>query len=261
MPYGGLDLDKMIRYRKYGDDPKVARMVKIFIKNLRRNVKHLILGLILMHKNRIVHRDIKQGNVLVDIVDKGEGKIGMALRYADFGLSEFLTASYTSKMENIHLRGTAMYYSPELIAVSTINKNLQETDMAYLKNKFYINSDDEKIKKLMQKTLRDDKLYNNYIAKRGAIFNTIKREFDNGSILPMFFGTDANRFNGYLQKGDVYALGALIYETLMDHKSLNNPQFEIDTQLKDLLNKMLEMDPKLRYNAIQALNHPFLYKI
>jgi hypothetical protein len=259
MPYGGYDLDKVIRYKKYTNpSTSLAKMVKLYIDNLQQNIKHMLLGIVIMHKNRVAHRDIKLGNILLDL-DKTETKL--LIRYTDFGLSELLTGDYTSKYDNIHLRGTAQFYSPELIAVKTIyieQDTIKRGDINHVKEKFFINSNEDNIKKLTEKILADTALYNNYLAIRGELFDKINNLFNNNKILPIFFGTYDNKFNGYLQKGDIYALGATIYESLKEHIKYNDATYKIDPLLKDLLYKMLNMDPDKRYNAIQALNHPYL---
>jgi len=259
MPYGGYDLDKIIRYTKFTTTSKtMPKMVKLFIDNLKKNVKHLILGVINMHKNRVVHRDIKQGNILLDL---DTTKTKLLIKYTDFGLSEFLTANYITKYENIHLRGTAQFYSPEIIAVKTIYTEWSHiNNPTYVKNKFFANSDESNVKKLTVKVLEDNKLYNDYLNIRSELFDRIKQLFDSSNILPIYFGTDNNKFNGYLQKSDIYALGATIYNSLKEYIKYNDSTYTIEPLLKDLLYKMMDMDPNIRYNAVQSLNHPYLAK-
>lgn len=260
MPFGGYDLDKVIRYKK-PDNPssKMEKLVNVFIGDLNKYVKHLVLGVVIMHNNRVVHRDIKHGNILLHL-DKNSGK-NLHVRYTDFGLSEFLTTNYVTNYENIRLRGTPQYYAPELIAVKTIYQEWNNiNNVEYVKNKFFVNSDESSIKKLV-KVLEDEKLYNNYLSTRGELFDSIKKLFDDKKILPIYFGTENNKSNGYLQKGDVYALGATIYQTLLEHRKYNDTTYTIDPSLKDLLYKMLDMNPRTRYNAVECLNHPYLASI
>ena len=45
--------------------------------------------------------------------------------------------------------------------------------------------------------------------------STLTSYFDlykSNKLLPAYFGTDKNKFNGYLQKADIYALGITIKE-------------------------------------------------
>jgi serine/threonine protein kinase len=126
--------------------------------------------------------------------------------------------------------------------------------------KFYENSN-EHIEKLCSKEkLNLPELYDNYLKFREELYNKIKLKYENNTLLEAFFGSQKNKFNGYLQKADVYGLGACIYESIIEYKVVN-PSYQIDPQLNDLIINMMEIDPIKRYNAIQSLNHPYLQKI
>ncbi len=65
---------------------------------------HLAQGLKAAHEEKIVHRDIKPGNII--ITDKGEIKI------VDFGLAKLAGEKLT---ESISTKGTIAYMAPEVI--------------------------------------------------------------------------------------------------------------------------------------------------
>jgi serine/threonine protein kinase len=254
MQFGGYDLDKVINYKSRNIDNKVLPIIReILFSNFKKYIKHLLLGLIIMHSNRIVNRDIKQKNIVLGL---NKDFKTLQVKYIDFGLSEFLSTEYVRHYENIHIRGTPVYIPPELFAVSTIYKNF-EYDDEYVKKKFFDNSNVKITQLCSAKKLGLPELYDNYLNFREELYWRIKKKFDNNTILQFFFGTQKNKFNGYLQKADVYGLGACIYESILDYK-LDEPDYKVDPLLIDLIMNMLEIDPAKRFNAVQALNHPYL---
>jgi hypothetical protein len=59
------------------------------------------------------------------------------------------------------------------------------------------------------------------------LYNKIKLKYENNTLLEAFFVSQKNKFNGYLQKADVYGLGACIYESIIEYKVVN-PSYQID---------------------------------
>ena len=92
-----------------------------------------------------------------------------------------------------------------------------------------------------------DKLHD----KTKNLYDIIKKLFTTDKILLYYFGTDTNKFNGYLQKNDVYALGITIFKILAHSNLLNN------TLLLDLLTHMIAFNPYDRYNIVQCINHKY----
>lgn len=76
-------------------------MEEVHIANLMRQV---ILGLVYLHEQRLIHRDIKSGNVLLN--DQGEAKL------ADFGVSGQLSDKTQKRTTVI---GTPYWMAPEVI--------------------------------------------------------------------------------------------------------------------------------------------------
>ena len=90
-----------------------------------------------------------------------------------------------------------------------------------------------------------------------TLYNKIKYLYDKDRLLFAYFGSDKYKFNGYLQKADVYSLGISIYETLYKYSNINIKKIYEHKDLYDLLSHMIEMDPDKRYNIVQCLSHSY----
>ena len=65
MPFGGLSLNKLMKYKRK-DDTNIKSMIhQLFVTNIKQFFKHLLIGLEKLHRNRIVHKDIKQKNIMI----------------------------------------------------------------------------------------------------------------------------------------------------------------------------------------------------
>ena len=80
-------------------------------------------------------------------------------------------------------------------------------------------------------------------------------DFRNHTILPKYFGSQTNKFNGYLQKADIYALGISMYEFLEVFS--NFIDVKKDIKLHNLLKNMINLNPDKRYSIIDCLKHPY----
>jgi serine/threonine protein kinase len=251
MEYGGYSLSSIMKTSRKITGTR-ATMHNMFIDNLRVYFKHLILGIVKMHNNRIVNRDIKQKNIMM-MWNKETNNV--AIRYIDFGLSNFLTTDFCHHISNINRDGTNIYISPD-IHISAIIRKYRDHSEHYIFKKIShdINS---YVKKALLK-LNEKDIINNIDKNIAILIERIKYLYDNNKILPIYFGSSKNKFNGYIQKGDVYALGYSIFETLYYYS-------EIDVQknksLYNLLLHMIEFDPEKRYNAVQCLAHPYFQDV
>eukprot|EP00128_Syssomonas_multiformis_P007994 Colp12_sorted_trinity150504_noHs@35622 len=73
---------------------------------VKKYTKHILQGLVYLHECRIVHRDIKGANVLVD--GNGNAKL------ADFGASTRLQ-TIVSKSGFRSMKGTPYWMAPEIV--------------------------------------------------------------------------------------------------------------------------------------------------
>ena len=275
MPYAGISLSSVMKSERKRKGFK-AEMHQMFVDDLKIYFKHLIIGLLKMHNNRIVNRDIKQKNIMlfwkdiksksknnqsntksnIKLTDKANDKANdiMSIRYIDFGLSEFLTSEICKDISNISLQGTPYYLSPEIFICYVIRKYENYSEQKQLhKIMDYISKN---IKKAFSR-IGEKSIVNNIDSNISNIYMKIKNMYNmynKNRILNVYFGSDNNKFNGYLQKADVYALGLSIYDTLYRYSEINVKKNEA---LHNLLLNMIELDPDKRYNIVQCLSHSY----
>ncbi|KAI2502446.1 protein tyrosine kinase [Fragilaria crotonensis] len=73
---------------------------------MRSYLSQILTGLTFLHENRILHRDIKGGNILIS--DDGIVKL------ADFGSAKRLAHQQSDMMESLTMRGTPYFMAPEV---------------------------------------------------------------------------------------------------------------------------------------------------
>ena len=245
MPYGGYDLLTIIDKKQ--TNPNIILIRNMLFKNFKLCFRHLLFGIKTMHDSRIVNRDIKKENIMMNYTLKDK-KGNLEIKYIDFGLSSILTPAYCQKMSNIDMRGTEGLISPELIISYYMYDN-----RSFDKIKTNIN----KYIKTMLKSFNDNRLLNNFDNSILELYKKIQKEFTNNVILNKFFGSDANKYDGYLQKGDIFAIGVTIYELLDYYKyELKNSKVD-NTKLFNLLQNMVCVDPEKRYNVLECLKHSY----
>jgi hypothetical protein len=218
----------------------------MLFSNLKECIKNLLKGLLKMHQNRIVNRDIKEENI---IINYNQNTKQVNIRYIDYGLSEILTPEYCKHESNIDLRGTYELISPEIFIIYNVKKYYRYDDN-YIMSKLNIDIQNYVKKQLKELKINTTELY----TAIPQLYAKIKKEFSDKTLLNNYFGVN-DIFNGYLQKGDVYSLGITLYEFLYLYTNVVN--IKKDLRLYDLLQKMIDINPNNRYNVLQCLNHPY----
>jgi serine/threonine protein kinase len=104
----GVTLDIFLEYVPGGS---IASLIKRFGRLsediVRQFTKQILIGLLYLHTNRIVHRDIKGANILINV----EGII----KLADFGASKKIQDIMTLSTDFKSLIGTPNFMAPEVI--------------------------------------------------------------------------------------------------------------------------------------------------
>ena len=98
---------------EYCDCGSILDLMRITKKTLKENeisaiIKNILKGLIFLHDQKKIHRDIKAGNILLT-------KKNSYVKIGDFGVSTQLMHSFSKKISKI---GTPYWMSPEVISQS-----------------------------------------------------------------------------------------------------------------------------------------------
>jgi serine/threonine protein kinase len=74
----------------------------------------LASGLEYIHSNKLIHRDIKPGNVLISVDSSTAQDVKVTVKWADFGLSRTVNERGTFTMTS-GVKGTRNWHAPELL--------------------------------------------------------------------------------------------------------------------------------------------------
>lgn len=243
--------------KKYKSDHKSKyfdefKMTKLFYNNFKHHARVLLEGLYKLHQNNIVQRDIKIENLMIDWTSQSQSDV--IVRYIDFGLSEILTPQYISSKYNIHSQGTPELIPPDITIASELKKYYRD-DKEFILGKIM-----RELEKSVKKSFIELHLETSIIKPKAiAITDSIKQSFMDGTILTKYFGNPNDKFNGYVHKSDVYALGITFYEILHKycHGNSSCSDLKKNPKLAHLLKNMIELEPDKRYNVLQCLQHPY----
>ena len=229
-------------------------MTNLFYNNFKNYVRGLLEGLYRLHQHNIIQRDIKIENLMIDWTSNAQNNV--IVRFIDFGLSEILSPEYIRSKYNMHAQGTPELIPPDIIIISQLKKYYGH-DNEYILDKIL-----RELDKGVKKTFIELHLDTSIIKpKVRALIEHIRQSFTDGTILTKYFGNGNgnNKFNGYLQKSDVFSLGLTFYEILHKycHGDYSCSNLKTNPKLAHLIKNMIELDPDKRYNVIKCLQHPY----
>lgn len=250
-PIGGDTLNNILLHRK-----------NMFIKhNYWFIAKYLIHGMYILHTNKIVHKDIKLSNLIIDFYYDEESKTHLKdskVRYIDFGLSVSLNKKKYEENEinALLLNGTINYTPLEILAMKILYKlkkrghnphnKLFIFDMLkhminnYEKNRDHFNYSGIKHNYLIPENKlhnRDHNKNNNldYLTpfRYEKVFKYILDLYKNGNI--------DSKINNLFYGWDIYSLG-IVFAKIAIKSNVKDQDFE------ELIFKMIDINPEHRIN-------------
>ena len=199
---------------------------KITPEDMKLYIYKILQCLSFCHSKRIMHRDIKSGNIVVNSLTK-------ELNVIDWGLSEYYIGNYKYNTRV----GTRFYKAPELLldykkydyAIDIWSVGCILASMIFQKDFFFKGSDlnDQLFKITEVLGFEDIENFQEKYKNESKINVNIKEKIKN--LKKKEWRSFINENNKYLINDDAI----------------------------DLLDKMLKIDPKERIKASEALKHPF----
>lgn len=266
---GGLELTDIIQ----NTQSRNYIIVRRYYLNIIRDI---LIGVQLMHKARIAHRDIKENNLVCQVIPiKRKGKpddFYPVVRHIDFGLAEIGNPDKYYKLENVRYAGTSMYIPPDILLMSsrvtcmmdfvpkdsppsylqklTLPENKEEIVNDFLKRaneKEYYDLSGYGISHSYGTGIRDTEPLNDFITKHdlSTLYDLLVSELMDGSFSHKYVAD----YDGYLYKTDIFAAGVTI-AVIRTELGIRNPK------LSDLIANMVRFDPNKRFNINQCLAHP-----
>ena len=205
--------------------------LKLVYKNITPEDMKLYIYKILQclsfcHSKKIMHRDIKSGNIVVNTITK-------ELNVIDWGLSEY----YISNFKYNTRVGTRFYKAPELLldykkydyAIDVWSAGCVLASLLFQKDFFFKGSD-----------------LNNQIIKIAEVFGY--KEFEK------FY----NKYQNDIRINKKVMEQIKNFEKKEWKSFVNeNNKYLVNDDVIDLLDKMLKFDPSERIKAKDAINHPY----
>ena len=205
--------------------------LKLVYKNITPEDMKLYIYKILQclsfcHSKKIMHRDIKSGNIVVNTLTK-------ELNVIDWGLSEYYIPNYKYNTRV----GTRFYKAPELLldykkydyAIDIWSAGCVLASLLFQKDFFFKGSD-----------------LNNQIIKIAEVFGY--KEFDK------FY----NKYQNDIRVNKKVMEQIKNFEKKEWKSFVNeNNKYLVNDEVIDLLDKMLKFDPMERIKAKDAVNHPY----
>lgn len=258
--------------KKVFNSGESGNMTYAFIKkNIKKVMYHLCHGLMLLHSNHIAHKDVKMDNITIKYNSKGKKA---RVNFIDFGLSETVYSRDYTEIEYLDLLGggTLVYTPPDVKILSVLIKKLLKHNkkdiddpLGHLK---HIVLTDHRIKKFEKNItaqfssigLRKGGVNISEIHKtsssrhkdrfytendRNKLYDMILSDIHKGRLEKDYFGP-----YGYFYKWDTYSLG-LVFAKMIRKFGVTNEK------CIDLVNNMITLNYKSRYNVIECMEHPF----
>ncbi len=217
----------------YGGTPLNLHKFNLQDFNFMSFVKHLIESTALLNLFGIVHRDLHQGNILVD-------KSNIP-RIIDFNLAMFVENDITSSMLSHSYDYTITQEPPDSTLVNAISKGYNFDTV--INNIIYKKSIVKKISNVLHIS------HNEMLTDLNNFYN-ISKSIKSGNL--------ANWFATYWRTIDSWAIGVIIVDLIIKLSMWSN--FSSDYKryqitLIPILKRLCSVDPIKRIDCVQALNY------
>jgi serine/threonine protein kinase len=259
-------------FKKVFSSNESGNLTYAFVKsNLKKIMFHLCHGLMLLHNNHIAHKDVKMDNLTIKYNVKGKKA---RINFIDFGLSETVFTRDYTEYEYLELLGggTLVYTPPDVRLLSVLIRKLIKQDRGKISNPLehlkYIVTNDNRMRKYEKNInaqfhslgLRKggivlgnypDTKSNRYKDRfytekeRDKLYDMILNDIHKGKLDKEYFGP-----HGHFYKWDVYSLG-LVFTKFINKLGVT------DTKCIDLVNNMINLNYRERFNILECLNHNY----
>lgn len=225
--------------KKYGKD------VGLHIKAVRSYTQQLLLALKLLKKTGILHADIKPDNILVN-----ESKL--VLKLCDFG-----SASIVNENEITPYLVSRFYRAPEIILGIPYEYGIDMWSAACTIYELYTG-------RIMFSGKSNNQMLKFFMDVKGKFPNKVIRK---GAFKDQHFDSNCNflyhEIDKVTEREKVVVMSVVkvtrdLQSELVAGQALPADQLKKVTQLKDLLEKALAIDPAKRISLNNALTHPFI---
>ena len=269
-PYGGYEFKSLLK-------TKDKNMLTLLKQNYKKIIYNLLIGVYKMHQKKIVHRDIKGGNILVLISKKRKSKkytkhhrnnkdsyeeFPLA-RHIDFGLSEDLSYPIKRDIYDVHQQGTPGYIPIDIVILSKLKEirrsrmdgldpNIKKTILSIYN--YYKSSMADRYSRLnlSQSFINITNKPLLGVNKKTYIeLNNISDMYDKYIKLVMsdkFESVYFKKYDGIVYKSDIFALG-LEFRNLQNRLEIKDKKFEL------LIKKMCQIDPDYRPNIKDCIKN------
>ncbi|CAH0547889.1 unnamed protein product [Brassicogethes aeneus] len=225
--------------KKYGKD------VGLHIKAVRSYTQQLLLALKLLKKTGILHADIKPDNILVN-----ESKL--VLKLCDFG-----SASVVNENEITPYLVSRFYRAPEIILGMPYEYGIDMWSAACTVYELYTG-------RILFSGKSNNQMLKFFMEVKGKFPNKVVRK---GAFKDQHFDANCNflyhEIDKVTEREKIVVMTVVkqsreLQQELVAGQALPPDQLRKVTQLKDLLEKALSIDPAKRISLNNALTHPFI---
>jgi serine/threonine protein kinase len=252
---------------------KNEEIVQYFKENYVTIFKHLCYSVYILHKNNILHTDIKIENTMINY---NSDRKKASITIIDFGLSEELKPTYSSSsLYYVTYYGTEFYKPIEICMINYILELIKKNNLHQLSKN---NLQKKVIKKILNEysEIYDEYLNNYFFSETGLVFNNNKlnkntdflseNKYGNKNTLKIIFeriyqDLDDNTLTDKLinnqkniLKWDVFSLGLIFAKILIECDIQDIKAFK-------LVNKMITPFYWKRYNIKDCLEDSFFKSI